>query len=576
MRKLLIFAIVSVVLFTVTCASAEITELKVQQQYDSVLPDSNSALAIHFKMQEGWHFYADKKTAPNGMVLTVVSSGEAVEFSAPIYPPAVLYFDKNTKKKQKVFSNSFIVYLPFKAGSILGETEIKIQSKGLACSDRLCSPSNYELTERMKISSEAAMAQPAFSLPDKIASPFSAGIILPLAILAGILLNVMPCVWPILPIIVMRIVTQAKESRARAIALGLAFAVGIVLFFGALALANIVLKLSFGIVFQWGDQLRNPAVVIATVALLVALAMFMFGVFSFGIPASVSSKPGQGKGFAGSVGMGFMAAVLSTPCSFAILTFVLAWAQTQTLTTGTITILLIGIGMSLPYIILTSMPKLLAKIPKPGKWMELFKHGTGFLLLAIAVKMAEAIPAGKLINVLYYVVILGICLWIWGQWVSYNDRKTKKFFVRLIAVIIAIAAGLWFLQAPKADLVDWQKYDAAKIAQAQQENRPILIKFTADWCFSCKVLDKTVYSRKIIADLIRQKNVLSIKADTTQWDYPAAKALKDMYNEPAVPVTVLLLPGRTEPIKLRGTLIGNKLKDHLENLPDKKIDDSTE
>ena len=574
MRKLLIFAIVPIVLFAVNCFGADIAKLEIQQQYDSVRPESNAALAIHFQMSEGWHFYADEKTAPESMVLNITTTGEGLIFSEPIYPRAAFYFDENTKKKLKVFSNSFTVYLPFKTGPVGSEVEVKIQIDGLACSEKLCSPRNYELVEKIKISDKAAMAEAAFSLPEKIISSFSASVVLPLAILAGILLNIMPCVWPVLPIIVMRIVAQAKESKTKSITLGLAFAVGIVLFFVVLAVANIVLKVSFGVVFQWGDQLRNPAVVIATVALLVSLAMFMFGVFSFGIPASVSNKPSQGQGFAGSVGMGFMAAVLSTPCSFAILTFVLAWAQTQTLTTGTVIILLIGVGMSLPYIILTMVPKLLAGIPKPGKWMELFKQGTGFLLLVIAVKLAEAIPAGKLINVLYYVVILGICLWIWGQWVSYNNTKTKKFFIRIIAVIIAVVTGLWFLQGPRINLIDWQRYDPIEIVQAQQENRPVLIKFTADWCFSCRILDKTVYSRKEIADLIRQKNILPIKADTTQWDYPAAKALKDVYNEPAVPVTVLLLPDRDEPIKLRGNLIGSKLKEHLENLSDKKIDNS--
>ena len=566
MRKLLIFAIVFVVGPVANCFGLDVVKTEIQQQYGSVQPGSESALAIHFKMSEDWHFYADEKTAPEGMTLAIVPSGDGTVFSIPIFPAGKLYFDKNTDKKLKVFSDSFTVYLPFKAGSNETEVEIKIKIKGLACSKTLCYPADYELTEKIKISDNATMTKPAFSVPEAQIekTSFPAGLVLPLAILAGLLLNVMPCVWPILPIIVMRIVTQAKENKAGSIALGFAFAAGIILFFAAMAIVNIVLKISFGIVFQWGDQFRNPAVVIAMVALMVVLAMFMFGVFSFGIPASVSGKSGRRKGLSGLIGTGFLAAVLSTPCSGAILAFVLAWAQTQTLALGTITILLLGVGMSLPYIILTSMPKLLTKIPKPGKWMELFKQGTGFLLLIIAVKLAEAIPAGKLISLLYYVVVLGICLWLWGQWVSYNSAKTKKFFVRIIAVIIAVVAGFWFLQESKTDLIDWQKYDAAKITQAQQENRPVLIKFTADWCFSCKVLDRTVYSRKKIADLIEQKNVLAIKADTTQWDYSASKALKDIYNEPAVPVTILLLPGRVEPIKLRGNLIGNKLKEYLE------------
>ncbi|NIA17199.1 MAG: DUF255 domain-containing protein, partial [Planctomycetes bacterium] len=523
MRKLLMSAIIPVLL-TANCFALDVVSVEIQQQYASVRPGSDSALAVHFKMSDDWHFYADKKTAPDGMALAIVPSGDGAVFSAPVYPLDRLYFDMNMNREVKVFSDNFTVYLPFRAASNEAGAEIKIKISGLTCSKSLCYPVDYELTEKIKISDTAPMTEPAFSVPEKTnpvpvrigGRVFPVELVLPLAILAGLLLNVMPCVWPILPIIVARIVTQAGENKAGRIALGLAFAAGIILFFAAMAVVNIVLKISFGIVFQWGDQFRNPAIVIAMVVLMVVLAMFMFDVFSFGIPASVSGKGGRSQGLISSIGTGFLAAVLSTPCSGAILAFVLAWAQTQTLALGTITILLLGVGMSLPYIIFTSMPKLLTKIPKPGRWMELFKQGTGFLLLIIAVKLAEAVPAGRLIDVLYYVVILGVCLWLWGRWVSYNSTKTKKFSVRIIAVIIAVAAGFWFLQAPKASLIDWQKYDASKIVQAQRRNRPVLIKFTADWCFSCKVLDRTVYSGKKIADLIKRKNVLAIKADTTQ------------------------------------------------------------
>jgi thiol:disulfide interchange protein len=261
---------------------------------------------------------------------------------------------------------------------------------------------------------------------------------------------------------------------------------------------------------------------------------------------------------------------LSTPCSFAILTFVLAWAQTQPIPLATITILLIGVGMAAPYVILTAMPGLLAKIPKPGRWMELFKHITGFILLGIGVKLLEAIPSGKTISVLYYAVVLAVCVWMWGIWVQYNTPKAKKLAIRLAAIILAIVFGFMFLSEPKKGLINWQGYDAQAIAAAQKNNQPVLIDFTANWCMSCKILDKTVYSNAKIAELIKRKNVLAIKADTTEFDYPAAKALKEIYKEPAVPVTVLILPNQAMPIHLPGNLIKSKLTDYLNSLEDIK------
>ena len=123
---------------------------------------------------------------------------------------------------------------------------------------------------------------------------------------------------------------------------GLAFCVGILLFFAGIAALNIVLIVGRGVVFQWGDLLRNSAFVTALSLLMVVLGLFMFGVFTIGIPASVTSKTGGGNGYAGSVGMGFLAAILATPCSFAILAAAIAWAQTQSLPVATLTIMLIG------------------------------------------------------------------------------------------------------------------------------------------------------------------------------------------------------------------------------------------
>ncbi len=562
----------------------DFAELKLVLQYEQALPDSNNAIEIKFKLADDWHFYADEKTTPDGMSLKVIPStssgqaprGKGLVFSEPVFPEAQIYFDKFTNQKQAVYGGNFSVYVPFKTGPAEQTVEIKVSIEGLSCSQQLCSKASYELSKKLAISKSVKMDKAAFELPlphgrgsetPATGAGANPAAVLPLAILAGVLLNVMPCVWPILPIIVMRLVSQAEKNRGKSILLGLAFALGIVLFFAALAAVNIILKLGFGLVFQWGDQFRNPAFVIGMALLMVVLALYMFGLFTFSIPVSVGGNKQSG-GFAGSVGMGFLAAVLSTPCSFAILTFVLAWAQTQPIPLATITILLIGVGMALPYVILTSIPKLLEAIPKPGRWMELFKHAAGFILLAIGVKLLEAVPLEKIINVLYYAVVLAVCIWMWSVCVNYNTPAVKKWLTRLIAVGLAVFLGFALLAEPQKELIDWQEYDAEIIASAQRNNQPLLIEFTADWCLSCKILDKTVYSSKQVADLLKQKGVLTIKADTTGYDYPAAKAMKEIYNEPAVPVSVLLLPGKEEPVKLRGNLIKSELMKNLQSLTD--------
>ncbi len=566
----------------------EFAQAELILQYDKVLPDSNSAIEIKIELEKDWHFYADANAAPYGMSLKVTPQGKGLLFSRPIFPKAQIYFDPVTSQKQAVYSGTFNVFVPFKTEAKQQESEIKVSIDGLSCSQQLCRKAEYELSTKIEISKSAKMEKARFEINSTMDSRVrgndeprqsigGANHVLILAVVAGLLLNVMPCVWPVLPIIVLRLVGQAKKSpstpslrtsKAKSIAFGIAFGIGIILFFAALAAASIILKLGFGIIFQWGDQFRNQPFIIGMAILMVVLALYMFGLFTFAVPASMSGSGKQSGGFVGSVGMGFLAAVLSTPCSFAILAFVLAWAQTQPIPLATLTILLIGVGMALPYVILAAMPGLLNKIPKPGRWMELFKHATGFILLGIGVKLLEAIRLERITDILYYAIVISVCVWMWGVWVQYNTPKAKKWLIRLAAVILAIVFGFLLLSEPKKEIIDWQSYDAGVIAAAQEANKPVLIKFTADWCFSCKVLDKTVYSSKETAELIKSKGVLAIKADTTEYDYPASKALKEIYNEPAVPVTILLLPGNKTPVKLAGNLIKKELIENLRTLKD--------
>jgi len=171
---------------------------------------------------------------------------------------------------------------------------------------------------------------------------------------------------------------------------------------------------------------------------------------------------------------------------------------------------------------------------------------------------------------LYFAVVLCFCIWMWSGWVTYSTKTLRKWFVRTIAVLLAVTAGWAFLPAPAAELIQWQDYDDAAIETAVVEARSVLIKFTADWCLSCQVVDKVVYRRKDIVNLIEQKNVLAIKADTTLDHYPAAIALKNKYEEPGVPVTILHIPGEKEPMRLREIFFAKKLKQILQELPSKK------
>jgi thiol:disulfide interchange protein DsbD len=212
------------------------------------------------------------------------------------------------------------------------------------------------------------------------------------------------------------------------------------------------------------------------------------------------------------------------------------------------------------------MPGWLKRLPKGGRWMELFKQTLGFVLLIIAVKLIKAVPSEKRIDLLYFAVVLSFCVWMWGTWVAYGSKLSRKLLVRGVAVLLVVLS-FWFFFKP--ELVEWQDYDRALIESAKSEETPVLIKFTADWCTNCEFVDKFVYGRKDVAKLIGKKGVLAVKGDTTKTTQPATRDLSNVYKEPGVPVTILFLPDGSEPVRLRELFFADKLKELLIKLPDK-------
>ena len=548
-------------------------------RFESARMDATFGMAVIFEGTDDIHYYASPQTATApGFELKVGAKSAEFDFSEAVFPKWEIFTDPFGTKVE-VYAGDFTIFVPITAvrertAVVQGNVEVLIS--GQACTSKIClMPFEKTLQTRIDWSRRDSWKQISLQAPGDTAAPvqvakepdYSTWFALALAFIAGLGLNIMPCVWPILPLIIIRIVDQAKSGRRQSVMMGMAFCIGILLFFACLAGANIILQSFYDRTLSWGDHLRNPAIVTALALLMIVMALFMFGIFTITVPSSIASKSGSGKGYAGSVGMGFLAAILSTPCSFGILTVAFVWAQGQPLFLGTLTIMVIGLGMAAPYAILTSMPGWSKRLPRGGRWMELFKQTLGFVLLIIAVKLIKASPAENRINLLYFAVVLSFSVWIWGTWVTYGSKLSRKLFIRGIAVLLVVLA-FWFFFRP--ELVDWQEYDTASIASAKSKQTPVLIKFTADWCTNCEIVDKFVFGRKDIAKLIDKKGVLAIKGDTTKASQPATLDLRNVYREPGVPVTMLFLPGETEPVRLRELFFADELRAILEKLPDRQ------
>ena len=373
-----------------------------------------------------------------------------------------------------------------------------------------------------------------------------------LALLAGLILNIMPCVLPVIPLRLLALLEQAKHARSRFFTLGMAFAAGVLLFFVALAAANVALKLALQYTLKWAEPYRHPEFVIPMVLFLVALAANMFGAFTITVPGRIAAAE-AGQGHLGAVGMGFLMAVLSTPCSFAILAAAFGWAQAQPLWLGTVGILTIGVGMAAPHAALAGFPAVVRRIPRAGRWTELFKQFAGFVLLLIAVwllrtQMSESYPAW----VMAYAVVLAMCLWVWGSWVRYDAPAVRKWLLRGVAAAIAAAAGIWMLTPSRPLAVAMQPFDASAISRARAEGKTVLVKFTATWCTECIFLDKLIYDSAEVAEALRVRKVVAFKGDLTKRGTPAEEMLEKQLRQPGPPVTAIFPSGTGPPVLLVG------------------------
>jgi len=271
-------------------------------QVELALIASKPAIALLFEGTDDLHYYAKPETAPApGLELKASARSDSFEFGPAVFPKWHIFTD-SLKNEIEVYSGGFVVYIPMtpKDAASTETTDVEVTVSGIACTSMAClAPFEHKVQVAVDYAEkdswkvidvgadspgpEAASAGPGFS----------AWIALPLAFLAGLVLNLMPCVWPVLPLIVMRIVEQAKRSKKKSAKTGLIFCIGILLFFACLAGANIILKLAYGTALQWGDQFRSPLFVGGMSLLLVVLALSMFGVLTITIPSSIAGESGS-------------------------------------------------------------------------------------------------------------------------------------------------------------------------------------------------------------------------------------------------------------------------------------------
>lgn len=434
--------------------------------------------------------------------------------------------------------------------------------QGNSISGILVGPPNY-------IIPETRIAQPA---PESI----SLGELLKILggmFLGGMILNLMPCVFPVIGLKIMSFVQQAGEKR-RSIALhGMSFATGVLASFGVLSGILFVARAAAirdGTALKgWGYQLQDPNVVVVLVLLMFILGLNMFGLFEMGTSAtSVGGKLQNKSGHLGSFFSGVLATVVATPCSGPFLG--VAIGATLALPSGQffLSFTAMALGLALPYLILSFYPSLVEALPRPGAWMESFKQAMSFLLFGSAGYFlwfyAGLIGQEYLLAPIFGLCLIAIAAWVYGRWfLPHRTRKARG--IAVVTALVCFGAGVLLTLPPKPSILEWQAWSEEKTAALLSEGTPVYIDFTAQWCFTCQVNKKVAYTDKVIA-LAKQKGVVFLKADKSAPN-SAIEAKLEKLGRTAIPVNVLLLPDK-EPVITPAILTPGILTDLFKQIPD--------
>lgn len=377
--------------------------------------------------------------------------------------------------------------------------------------------------------------------------------------LGGLILNLMPCVLPIIAIKILGFVKQSHDQPARARQLGLVFGLGVVVSFWALAAGVIALQ-SAGRSVGWGSILFQEPIFLMIMSLVVVMiALNFFGLFEFALtPSAVNAAGGLATrgGYFGAFMNGVLATTLATPCTAPFLAPALGFAFSQSALVIFAIFTAVGVGLAFPYVLLAWKPSLLKCLPKPGAWMGAFKQAMGFPMLATALWLLWNLSSHDSNAAFFFmgwVMLATFVVWILSVW--FPGRAT----IALVAAAVVgwlgisqVSAQLKSMDQARSErvtsqgLIEWRPYSQKALEEALAGSGPVFIDFTANWCLTCQVNKRTSLEAKAVAARLKELHVTAFLADWTKSDTEITKALSS-FGRSGVPLYVLYPADRSKP-----------------------------
>ena len=406
-----------------------------------------------------------------------------------------------------------------------------------------------------------------------------------IAFVGGLILNLMPCVLPVISLKVMSFVEQAGHNRARALMLNVWYAVGIIGVFLLLGILAVTINLA------WGGQFGSTPFNVTIAAVVFAMALSLLGVWEVPIPGFFGSGTAQElaakEGPAGAIAKGVVTTVLATPCTAPFMAPAIAWAVAQPAATTLFVFASLGLGMASPYLLVGVYPELLRFMPRPGRWMETFRQVTGFVLLATVVFILSYMEPAAVVPTVAVLMGVGVACWLVSRTPLTAERRDKLQTWALAAAVllafVVVSFGPFYRDIMRPRFADqrtaraavggqWQPFSLERLKEVAVNNgRTVLVDFSADWCFNCKVLERAVLHTETVEQAIEKSGAVTMYADFTDYPPEVERTIRAL-RASGVPV-IAVFPGNApyQPIVFRGGYTQGGLIEALEKATGRRL-----
>ena len=519
--------------------------LPVEQVYQVTVDVGENQLILNWSIVEGYYLYRDR--------FSFSAVDATSQLGAPIFETGKRKWDDFFEEELEVYYTKTSIALPYEGEG--EQMEIQVESQG--CADAgLCYPpykqwltinlvsGKVDISNTPSSSAQAAMQGGSSSNIGQ--EEFSLGLILIFALLGGMILNLMPCVFPVLSIKALSF-TMTHQTQSSRRSHGLAYTAGVVASFVGIAFVMLSLRAA-GEAIGWGFQLQSPLFVTLLIYLFFIMGLAFSGYLEIGSGLmSIGQSSARDESLSSSFMTGVLATTVASPCTAPFMGPALGFAIAQPSYLALLVFAFLGLGMALPFVLLAWIPSLTAKLPRPGAWMDSFKQFLAFPLYITGIWLLWVV--GRQTNVdIVAIIILGLVLIAMAIWLTKlrqaSGQKITSFsFTNVLAALClmgALTIPAWSI-TKEAEPAQWEPYSQQRLDELRQAQKAVFVNLTADWCITCLANEKIAFTNAFYQSL-NDNQVTYLKGDWTNND-PEITKLLNQFQRSGVPLYLMYPSG---------------------------------